>query len=446
MLRKALRSHYFNLSLLFFGFGFAFTFQLSNLSSTFHFIGTQEQFISFIWVIPPLTGMLIQPIVGKLSDNTLTVYGKRRPYILGWLFFSTFSFLMLPFSSSFASILVFTFIIDCGLNGSIEGVRALTGDIFSTRKEKTEAFALQAVSAGLGGTCGAYLPYFSEWLMKALNQEHQLQLDALPFNLKLSFISCGFLLTSILIYSFFFLQEERYPHERVSHHILEVFKRKIPIFIYEIFQDIKSMPKDFIKIFFIHSISWIGIFIFWLYFSIALAQNLYGLPLEAFSPTVKNTAALHRASLDSSILYTIYQNVSLIYAFCLFLSAGFERPKLLHGLSLIVGGIGMACIFIDHHFYSFVLSAIAFGILWGSLITLPYTIVLESFPKNKIGIYLGVFNICITIPQLLCGLTLSPLYGLIFHYSAALLLSFGGFLLILSGALWLILAYQEKGS
>lgn len=451
MIQKYFSKPYlFYLALLAFGISFGFTFQLANLSSVFKFLGATPDQLPFLWLAPPITGLIIQPLIGQMSDDTITQWGKRRPYIIGWGILAMAAFLSLPFFNSLLIVLFFTWIIGASLNGSTEALRALTTDL-SQKKERSQAFALQAFLGGIGAALGTSLPYLMNKCCLYFHSSTLPNIGSIPSDLKFSFVMAGLVGGITVFISMLKVKEVPYKHQS----LLEKKHKAKPLAIIQrtikIFRDlgisIKKSSGQFRKYCFIHAAAWLGIFIFWLYFTTALAQNLYGLPPLAHLNTSSSHYAyiLQKANLKASLYLSIYQYVSVAYALFLFFILNItEKTKFIHSLSLLIGGTAMALLGFADTQLMVVCCMLGIGVMWGSLSILPYTIVSHILPKGKFGVYLGIFNISITIPQIISGLSLSPIYIYLFKGHAMYMMLLAGLLIMLSGLLWLKEAYHSK--
>lgn len=434
---KIKKNTLFRLAILSFGLSLCSTFQLTNLSSIFRFLGASNHSLPLLWLAPPLTGLLVQPIVGQMSDNTITKFGKRRPYILGWGALACLSLFIAAFFNSLIAIIILTLTIDCGLNGSTESLRCLTGDLTDHNESvRSKAFALQAFFAGIGGGAGTLLPYF---LNKVLNYYHvdlRFHIGELPFNLKLSFIIISFIL-AIALLVVLRIKEKKLQHESLLKKRVSFLKGLTKIFP-DLYTNMRKMSSGFKQLCFIHALNWIGVFLFWLYFTATLANNFYGLPVTAkASANIAFATQLQNASLDSSFYFTIYQYVSIVYAAILFFFSSRIKIRLLHAMSLLIGGSCIGLICFERSTISLIGSMVGVGIMWGSMLVLPYTLAMKYIPKAKLGIYFGIFNMSITIPQIFCGLILAPLFNSVLHYYNGYILLLAGFFICMSGILWI---------
>ena len=440
MFRSLVKPNLLYLSVIAFVLNLSFAFQIANLSSIFKFLGAGNSDLPLLWLVPPITGLIVQPLVGQISDDTVNRYGKRRPYIFGWGMLAALSFIILPFTNTLFLALFVTWIIDCSLNGGSECLRALTADLTFKDDDRSKAFALQAFFSGIGSAVGAALPFLINKLEPYLPVKTFFNSCRLPFALNFSLILIGIVLVVLLNISIFKIKE------KVKYRPLLLSKKKKPITfkrrIYKIFADlyqtIRKSPLPFKKICFAHAMTWAGIFVFWLYFTVTLAQNFFHLPpiSHHLSPSREYTMVLQNASLNASYYFSLYQYVSVFYAVLLYFLSNTERSIYLHTISLLIGGISVASIGFLHDPYLLWFACVGVGIMWGSMIILPYSIAIRLLPRGRLGTYLGIFNICITAPQLICGLTLKPIYLYVFQGKAGYLLVVAGVMIVASAAMW----------
>ncbi len=444
------KPHLFYLALLAFGISFGFTFQLANLSSIFKFLGARSHELPFLWLAPPITGLIIQPLIGQISDDTITRWGKRRPYIIGWGVLGSLAFFSMPFFNSLLAAVLFTWVIDASLNGSSETLRALTSDL-TEKAERSQAFALQAFFGGMGAALGTGLPYIMNKIHLLFHSSTLPQIGGVPSHLKFSFLVAGLILIIMVFISMRKVKEAPYKHQTlltIKHQAKSFTRSKRAIKTFkDLWESIKNSSPQFRKYCYIHAASWLGIFIFWLYFTSALAQNMYDLPilLHVNNPPPHYAHILQEANLSASLYLSIYQYCSVIYAlFLFFILKSTDKTKLIHSVSLLIGGAAMALLCFTHTKPMLVFCMLGIGVMWGSLIVLPYTIVSQILPKGKFGTYLGIFNISITIPQIISGLTLSPIYIYLFKGHAMYVMLLAGILIMISGIFWLQEAYRSE--
>jgi maltose/moltooligosaccharide transporter len=241
-------------------------------------------------------------------------------------------------------------------------------------------------------------------------------------------------------------KSEKLQDKKSAQKSVTLFKRGMKVF-QDLGRNVKESSPQFRKFCFYQTLTWLGIFIFWLYFTIALAQNMYSLPiiLHIDNPPPHYAHVLQEANLSASLYLSIYQYVSVIYALLLFFALkNTEKTKLIHGVSLLIGGAAMAVLWVTHTKLLLVICMIGIGVMWGSIVVMPYAIVSQILPKGKFGTYLGIFNISITIPQIISGLTLSPIYVYIFKGHAPYVMLLAGVLIMMSALFWLKESYRSS--
>nr|HAT8713176.1 MFS transporter [Legionella jordanis] len=438
LIMEVSKSTIFYLALVAFVSNFGFTFQLSNLTTVFKLSGANDNILPLLWLIPPVTGMLIQPIIGYLSDKTTTSMGRRKPYIIGWGVLAGISFILLPLNHSLIYVLFFTFFIDCSLNGGAECLRALTADQFQNEGPRSQAFSAEAFFAGIGGVLGAYLPIAVQRIF--MGEQNQSFFNFMPKNLGISYVFSGLTFLFIIFIFFHKINEEPIRLPKINFSLL--FKT-----LFNFFHGLKNIKtelkvdKIFFQILSIHGISWMGIFIFWLYFSLCIAQENYHLP---YMDTGNSYKALHLASLDSSYYFSLYQYVSLIFTLFIFICSRLLKAEKIHGIALLAGAVGMCLISFKTTVLSLCLASICIGIMWGSLIVIPYVVLLNFLPKENVGTCLGLFNMSITLPQVIGALLLPQLYKTVLQAHASYALFLAGLLLLLSCVLWFRLFYMQN--
>jgi len=441
--------YFFYLALLSFGVSLAFTFQLNYLSSIFNFLGAEPQQLSFLWLAPPVTGLIIQPLVGQLSDDTTSYYGKRRPYIIGGGILSVLSLFALPALTSLSYAVLLIWLLNATVNCCLAALRAFTTDLSST-EDLPKVFAFQAFLGGIGAAIGVGLPYltdkFSLWFpWTSLLKIEQLKL---PFNFQLSLLVAGMAMGLTLFASMRNVKEPSQTHlsSADKKRKKRLLKNSVRIFV-DLGRSLKDSSFKFKKCCLINSVTWFGIFIFWIYFVIVITQNFYPSVALLNEHSVQSMQLLQKASLDSAGYLSFSQYVTIIYSlFLFFLLKDKNKMEFIHGISLVVGAAGMILIGFAHTPVVIFLAMVGVGILLGSLSVLPFAIVGKILPEGKSGVYLGIFNIGITLSQIIGGLTLSPIYRYVFHDHAAYLMISSGVIILFSAVLWLQEAYQSKNA
>jgi len=443
------KPYFFYLALLSFGISLAFTFQLTYLSSIFKFLGADAYQLSFLWLAPPVTGMIMQPLIGQVSDDTVSAYGKRRPYIIIGGILTVLSFFLLPALTTLLSAVLLIWLLNAAVNCCLATLRALTTDL-SPPDDLPNAFAFQSFLGGIGAAIGVGLPYLTDKFALLMGRLPLLEIDKakMPINFQLSFFMAGIVMGLTLLIS---MRKVKEPlSSRLSptgkKHPKKLFKHSVKIFA-DLVESLKESSGKFKKCCLMNSITWFGIFIFWIYFVILITQNFYPSSAMLDEQSVQSMQRFQQASLDSASYLSFSQYVTIIYSLLLFfLLKDKNKMEFIHGISLVIGGAGMFLIGLAHTPLMIFLAMAGVGILLGSLNILPFSIVGAVLPEGRSGVYLGIFNIGITFSQLIGGLTLSPIYLYLFNDHAAYMMFFSGVIILVSAALWLQEAYQSQKS
>lgn len=434
---------FFNLSICAFGLQFASSLQMAGTSSLYKFLGAESSNLSYLWLAAPISGLLIQPIVGQFSDSTATKYGKRMPYIFIWGILGFLALLLLPMAGTVWFAAALMWILSCSHNGCTEALRALIGDI-TPNPQKARAFALQTIFAGVGAAIAAVLPsLLTEVLHIGVGTQ---SLNTVPKTLQISFIVAALVLLGSIFWTVYTIREKAFTKINLlrvqKSHLHKNIWQMIYANLREVYQHTSHMPKIMRQLSIVQVFSWFGIFSLWLYFGIAIAQHIYGLSTQADISSDSSAAALlEQATIWTGVCFGIYQFVSVIYAIILPKLTDRYPLKIIHGISLLIGALSIMSCGLIHNHYLLIINMIGVGIMWGSVMTMPYTIIASEVSRAKMGVYMGIFNITITLPQIISGLTLSLITSKIFHNHAMYSIILGGLLIGVSATL---LLYQEN--
>jgi len=433
----------FYLSVCGFGIQFASSLQMTNTSSLFKFLGAESGEIGYLWLAAPIAGLIIQPVVGQFSDSTMTRFGKRIPYIFVWVLLSSLALFLLPFSKVLWLAAMVVLILSCSINGCTEALRALIGDI-APNEQKATAFAWQTVFSGVGAAIAALLP----WALAHMHlfPKANESTEKVPMVLQVSLLIGGIILLVSMLIMVRKIQEKAFVKSHLLYDLQIMRHRSHAEKIYgafrELFKNIKRMPKVIKDFSIVQVFTWTGMFCIWLYFGIGLAQHAFGLPAGAeISANPVYQRLLEKGTIEAGICFGIYQFVSVLYAFVLPKLAELTTPRVVHALSLIAGALSLIAIIFTKYLVLIYVAMIGVGIMWGSIMTMPYAIISAELPRSKMGVYLGIFNITITLPQILGGLFMGAVTEKIFHGHAMYSVVLGGILILISG---LIMLYQER--
>ncbi|MFM2213709.1 MAG: hypothetical protein RL427_972 [Bacteroidota bacterium] len=492
-----------NMSFGFLGIQFGFALQNANTSRIFDTLGAEVDKIGLYWLAAPLTGLIIQPIVGYFSDRTWTKLGRRRPYFLAGAILSSLALICMPNSPTLWIAIGTLWIMDSSINISMEPFRAFVGDNLS-EKQRTLGFAMQSFFIGLGAVVGSALPYvFTNWF----DIQNTAPAGIIPPSVKWSFYVGGvvFLMTVIwtVIKSKEYSPEELEAFDKAQKETIKANETKsdvgctekrqlniglsllfIGILLSYFVYDINTTSKNSHKELYILSI---GILVTGVLFAVVsqlrknkiqngftnIVTDLLNMPktmkqlawVQFFSwfalfsmwiyttkavtghvfGTNDTTSKLYNDAADwVSVMFTVYNGVAAAVAFLLPVLARRTSNKFTHMLALIAGGLGLISIYFLSDKVGLLLAMIGVGIAWASILSIPYAMLSGSLPSSKMGYYMGVFNFFIVIPQIVAGTILGFLVNTFFNDEPIYALIIGGISMILAGILTLTVKTNIK--
>jgi maltose/moltooligosaccharide transporter len=402
-----------NMSFGFLGIQMGFALQNANASRILQIFGADIHELSWFWLVAPVTGLVVQPIIGYYSDRTWTSLGRRRPFFLTGAILAAIGLILMPNADWFIAILPslwvgagMLFIMDASFNVAMEPFRALVADKLPS-DQRTLGFSVQTVLIGIGAVIGSWLPYvLANWF----DISNRTVVGEVPLNLLLSFvIGAAILVGSILVTVITTKEYSPEELEKMDDHVEETVDEKEKSSLMDIFSDFAKMPHTMRQLSWVQFFSWFGLFGMWVFSTPAIAHHIYGLPLS------DNSSETYQDAGDwVGVLFGVYNAVSAVFAFFLPAIALKIGRKSTHIVSLFVGALGMLSIYIMPNEYWLLLSMFGIGIGWASILAMPYAILAGSIPPKKMGVYMGIFNFFIVIPQivnaLIGGLMVKYLY------------------------------------
>lgn len=421
-----------NMSIGFLGIQFGFALQNANASRILQNFGADIEQLSWFWLAAPLTGMLIQPIVGHYSDRTWTRLGRRRPYFLFGAIFAALALIFMPNSGSLAVIIPPMFIgagmlmiMDASFNISMEPFRALVADKLPDHQQ-TKGFSVQTTLIGIGAVLGSLITYImAEWLGVSKVAED----GGVPQNVILSFYVGATVLIAAILWTVFTTKEYS-PAELKEYGVdIEQKDENRKTGLLQIFKDFGAMPKTMKQLGVVQFFSWLALYGMWVFTTPAIAQHVYGVEAGDSSSPLYNEAANW-----VGILFGVYNGVAAIFAFALPVIAKKVGRKNTHAISLTIGALGMLSIAVIKDPMLLLLSMVGIGVAWASILSMPYAILAGSLPASKYGIYMGLFNFFITLPQVVNGIFGGPVVKRLFDSQAIYALVIAGVSLLLAAA------------
>lgn len=423
-----------NMSFGFLGIQMGFALQNANASRILQIFGADVHELSWFWIIAPLMGLIVQPIIGYYSDKTWGKFGRRKPYFLVGAILASIGLVLMPQADIFTAFLPalwvgagFLMIMDASFNIAMEPFRALVGDNLRT-DQRTAGFSIQTALIGFGAVIGSWLPYaLTNWF----GVSNETSSGVVPSNLLWSFIIGAIILIFSILVTVTTTKEYS-PEELASfdNESIETEEEKENSSLLDIFEDFKKMPVTMRQLSWVQFFSWFGLFGMWVFATPAIAQHIYCLEF-----TDSSSITYQNAGDWVGILFGIYNLVSAFYAFALPYIAKKIGRKKTHAISLIIGGLGLLSIYIMPDENWLIISMIGVGIAWASILAMPYAILAGSISAKKMGVYMGIFNFFIVIPQIINALIGGPLVRYAYNNEAIFALMISGVSFLIAAAL-----------
>ncbi len=430
-----------NISFGYFGIQMAFALQNANISRIFQSLGSSVDNLAILWIAGPVTGLLVQPLIGHFSDQTWGRLGRRRPYFLAGAVLATLAMVLMPNAGFLVAAALLLWLLDASLNISMEPFRAFVGDMVPSDQRAT-GFAFQTAFIGIGAVIGSLAPI----IMTKLGIANTAAAGIVPPSVRYGFyvgaasIVCAVLWTVLRTREYSPEEMRDFESDAVSlkgdQHtvpdkgwlwlsvgiamlfIIKSFHLDKQLYILgaglavfgvlqlfnqfagssgalgSILSDLAQMPDPMKRLALAQFFTWIALFIMWIYTTPIVTQYIYH--------SANTTSASYNNGADwVDVLFSVYNGVAALAAFCLpFLTRRLGAPKA-HMLCLFIGAVSYASIFVIRDKWLLVLPMIGIGITWASILTMPYVILTDVLPQNKLGVYIGIFNFFIVLPQLL---------------------------------------------
>ena len=368
----------------FFGVQIAYSLQSANISRIFATLGADPHSLSFFWILPPLMGMIVQPLVGKYSDRTWTRFGRRIPYLFLGSLIAIAVMCLLPnagsFNLTFAGAMAFGLIalmlLDTSINMAMQPFKMLVGDMVS-EEQKGKAYSIQSFLVNAGGLVGFIFPFLLAWFGIAnVAPEGQV-----PDSVKYSFyIGAAILILCVLFTTF--KVKEMPPKEYAEFHGIDLAKKEAEGKGPGMFQLLKNAPSTFWTVGLVQFFCWAAFLYMWTYTNGAIADTVWG------TSDVKS-AGYQEAGNWVGILFGIQSVGSVLWALVI---PKFKNIKTAYVVSLLIGAAGFASVFFIHDQYLLFVSFLLIGVAWAAMLAVPFTLLTNSLSGDHIGTYLGLFN------------------------------------------------------
>ncbi|SHJ05837.1 MFS transporter [Aquimarina spongiae] len=420
-----------NMSFGFLGIQMGFALQNANASRILQIFGADVHELSWFWIVAPLTGLIVQPIIGYYSDKTWTRLGRRRPYFLTGAVLASLGLLLMPNADMFTAFMPalwvgagMLMIMDASFNVAMEPFRALVADNLPS-DQRTLGFSVQTALIGFGAVIGSWLPYaFVNWF----GISNVAEVGKVPFHLLLSFIIGAIVLIGSILVTVFTTKEYTPEELKAFEEESDNEKPEETSSLLNIFSDFRKMPLTMKQLSWVQFFSWFALFGMWVFSTPAIAHHVYGLPIEDHS-----SKAYQDAGDWVGFLFGVYNAVSAIFAFFLPAIALKIGRKLTHSVCLVIGGVSFISMYFISNEMLLIIPMIGIGFAWASILAMPYAILAGAIPARKMGVYMGIFNFFIVLPQIVNALIGGPLVKYFYNGNAM-------YALVISGVSFIIAA------
>jgi maltose/moltooligosaccharide transporter len=412
-----------NLSFGFFGIQFGWGLQMANMSAIYEYLGARADQIPILWLAAPLTGLLVQPIVGQASDRTWGPLGRRRPYFLAGAILSSMALILMPRCSALWMAAGLLWILDASINISMQPFRAFVSDLLP-ESQCTRGFAMQSLLIGLSTVIASALPYL---LTNVFHLTQTRAAGTIPFTVRLSFYVGAAAFLGAVLWTVFTTKE--YPPENMAEFRKQKAERAgIAAGAREILASVRQMPRTMRQLAWVQISTWLGLFCMWLYFPVAVARNVFG--------AADTNSPLYSAGAEwAGVCFGMYSLVCFGFSFLLPVLARKYGRKATHALCLICGGLGLLSVAVIHSKFPLLLSMTGIGIAWASTLSMPYSILSGSLPEGKTGVYMGIFNSFVVIPEIVASLGFGWIMNHLLNNNRISAVVAGGIFFMLAAAL-----------
>ena len=420
-----------NMSFGFLGIQFGWGLQMANMSSIYGYLGADPDKLAFLWLAAPVTGVLIQPLIGQTSDRIWTRLGRRRPFILGGALLATLALVLMPNSPTVWMAAGLLWVLDGTINASMQPFRALVADNLGD-EQNAQGFAIQSLFIGLGGTISSALPWMlTNWF--GVGADHAA--GHIPHAVRLSFYIGAVAFLGSVLWTVFSTSE--YPP--TANELAEIRARKFDwtLGLGDIFALILHLPRRMWELGLVQFFTWIGMFAMWVYFSPAVAKNIFH--------ATAGTPEMEAAGAWSGFCFAAYNAVCFGFSFVLLWATKRVGPKLMHVGCLAVGGLGLATVPLATGQYQLLIAMTAVGIAWSSILSMPYAMLAPALPREKVGVMMGMFNLFIVLPQIAASSLLGGLLKYCLHGEPMNALVVGGLSMGLAALLTLLVVGYKGG-
>ena len=390
----------FNMSFGFLGIQFGWGLQLANMSAVYERLGARSDQVPLLWLAAPVTGLLVQPVIGALSDRTWGPLGRRRPYFLTGAILASIALFIMPTSSSLWMAATLLWILDASINISMEPFRAFVADKLPA-SQRTQGFVMQSLFIGVGASLANALPYVFAKLGVTGSTP-----SGIPLSVRYSF-QVGALVFLLAVLWTVFTTTEFPPEDMAAFERARRGQLGLGPLLKDIMQSLRRMPATMRQLAVVQLVTWLGLFCMWLFFVPAVARHVFG----ATDPQ----SALYTKGIEwGGVTMAFYSLTCFVVALGLLKLADATSRKAVHAAALVCGGVGLLSTYVIHNPSLLPLTMVGVGIAWASILSMPYAILSTAIPPERMGVYMGIFNFFIVIPEITAALFFGPLSRTLF--------------------------------
>ena len=415
-----------NLSFGFLGVQAGFALQNANVSRILSNFGADLSHLSFFWLVAPVMGLIIQPWVGAASDRTWNRLGRRKPYILGGAIAATVGMLLMPNSSLLVAVIppivfgaMMLALMDASFNVTFQPFRSLVADM-TPGEQTTLGYSIQTFLINLGAIVGSFLPFVLTNYMGIANTAPA---GEVPDSVIWSFyLGGGVLLVSVLWTVF---RTKEYAPKEFDEYQGKAAESEAAAPKGSFWSTLMGMPVVFKQLAVVQFFSWFALYTMWVYTTPAVAQHIWGTAIGDSSSAAYNDAANW-----VGVLFGLYSVFAALFAIVMNKLADKLGRKLTFSSALLVGALGFLSIYFVKDQYALIFSMVGVGVAWAAILAMPYSILSRALPAGKTGVYMGLFNITVVVPQIVCGVLSGMLLKYVFSDRAI-------YMIIMAGISWL---------
>ena len=419
-----------NMSFGFLGIQFGWGLQIANMSAIYTYLDAKESNLPYLWLAGPITGLLIQPIVGSMSDRTWNRLGRRRPYFLVGAILASISLFFMPNSSVLWMAAGLLWILDASINITMEPFRAFVADKLP-EEQRTLGFVMQSFFIGIGQTLANALPF----LFTALGVVGVMA-SGIPLSVEYSF-KIGAVVFLLAVLWTVFMSKEYPPEDMAAFERMKRERKGIGAGFAEIFTSVAEMPKAMKQLAVVQFFTWFALPCMWQFFGIAIARHVFAAPDE-------NSPLFKEGTEWGGLCFAAYNVVCFVIAFLIPWLAKKTSRKTVHMIALICGGLGLISVYFIQNKWMLFLSMAGVGIAWASILSMPYVILSTAIPATRMGVYMGVFNLFIVIPQVVMSFLVPNIFNNILGGDPLNAVVLGGISMLIAAATVVIVEDKHR--